>query len=141
LVDSSKRAYSPQDNHKQEKPEFLDPFDPDDWKLLWFDNDGKPIPIPNADDSQQRKVKNSIDIFHLHEKKIVRKRNQVRIDVENAIKQLKEAEADGNNDLLCQAKSALRKMVRETEMHSRAAIVYLRGHRELPAVKEILQLD
>ncbi len=141
LVNSSKRAYGPEDNYKQEKPDFLDPFDPDDWKLLWFDNDGKPVAIPNADDGQQRKVKNSIDIFHLHETKIVRKRNQVRINVEKTVKQLKEAEADGNNDLLCQAKLALRKMVRETEMHSRAAIVYLRAYRELASVKEILQLD
>ncbi len=61
--------------------------------------------------------------------------------MEKTVKQLKEAEADGNNDLLCQAKLALRKMVRETEMHSRAAIVYLRAYRELASVKEILQLD
>lgn len=37
--------------------------------------------------------------------------------------------------------SPLRKMVRDTEMHSATAIFYLRAHRELAAVKEISQLD
>ena len=141
LVDPAKRAFAPVDDIKQERPDLLDPFDPDDEKLLWFDNDGKPEPAPKIDKDQQRKVKNSIEIFHLHQTKIVRSRNLIRIKVDKAVKELRKAEADGDNDTLCEAKSTLKKMVRDTEMHSRAAIVYLRAHRELAAVKDILQLD
>ena len=141
LVDPTKRAFSPNDNINQEQPDLLDPFDPDDWKLIWFDNDGKPEPIPTADSFQCRKVENSVIIFHLHETKISRKRNNIRIDVDKAVAKLKKAEADGDIVSSSEAKSTLRKMVRDTEMHSRAAIVYLRAHRDLPAVKAILELD
>lgn len=141
LVNPSKRAFLSTDNIHQEQPDLLDPFDPDDWKLLWFDNDGKPEPIPNADSDQQRKVINSVNIFHLQETKITRKRNNIRIAVEKAVVKLKKAEVDGNAILSNEAKSTLRKMVRDTEMLSRAAIVYLRPYRDLPAVKAILELD
>lgn len=141
LVDPTKRAFSPSDDINQEQPYILDPFDPDDWKLLWFDNDGMPEPEPSADMEQQRKVSNSVMIFHLHETKIVRKRNNIRIDIDRAVAKLKKATADGDVASERDAKSTLRKMIRETEMHSRAAIVYLRAHRDLPAVKAILELD
>lgn len=48
LVDPTKRAFSSNDDINQEQPDLLDPFDPDDWKLLWFDNDGKPEPVPST---------------------------------------------------------------------------------------------
>jgi hypothetical protein len=46
-----------------------------------------------------------------------------------------------NNEDIQDAKTKLRRMVRDTEVLSRAAIVYLRAHRELPEVKDILNLD
>jgi len=141
LVDPAKRAFLPEDDIKQERPDLLDTFDPDDERLLWFDSDGKPEPAPKIDIEKQRKVNNSIRVFHLNETKIVRLRNCIRIKVENEVKKLTKAEAVDDDETLLEAKSTLKKMVRDTEMHSRAAIVYLRAHRHLPAVKEILQLD
>jgi len=135
------RAFTPGQEWKREKPEFLDPFDPGDWKLLWFDGDGKPEPKPEATVEEQRKVTNSIDIFHLHQAKIVRARNRIRLDVEKEVKKLRVAEEEGNQADLQDAKNKLRAMVRDTATLSKAAIVYLRQHRELTAVKEILQLD
>lgn len=137
LLNPQSRAFTPDDDQalRDEIPNFLDPFNPDDEKLLWFDRDGKPEPKPEASDEEARKVRNSIDIFHLHETRIVRARNKIRIDVEKAVTNIR----DGHDIL--QAKMALRKMVRDTEKLSRAAVVYLRPHRDLAEVNEILQLD
>lgn len=137
LVDPTTRAYSVTDVLAREIPDILDPFEQDDEKLLWFDGDGRPEPKPNSTNNEIRKVKNSIDIFHLHETKIVRKRNDIRIKVDQHVEKLR----NGNVGEVRTAKSDLKKMVRDTEILSRAAIVYLRPHRALPAVKEILNLD
>lgn len=137
LENPEQRAFSPEDQDKlrNERPSFLDPFNPDDEKLLWFDNDGLPMPKPDAGEQQARKVLNSIDIFHLHETRIVRARNKIRLEIEKQVKQIR----DNNNAQ--DAKRALKRMVRDTEKLSRAAVIYLRVHRELPEIKEILSLD
>jgi len=137
LENPEERAFAPADQIKldNERPYFLDPFNLDDEKLLWFDNDGVPIAKPSATAEQQKKVKNSIEIFHLHESRITRARNRIRLEVEQNIRKIK------NNDDVPAAKAKLRRMVKETEKLSRAAVVYLRAHRELPEVKDILNLD
>jgi len=137
LSNPGSRAFTPNDFQllTSEIPDLLDPFNPDDEKLLWFDRDGKPEPKPGATVDECRKVKNSIDIFHLHETRIVRSRNKIRIEVENFVTKIRQGQD------VHQAKIALRKMVRNTERLSRAAIVYLRPHRDLPEVTEILQID
>jgi uncharacterized protein (TIGR02646 family) len=137
LQNPDERAYTPadQDKLRNERPNFLDPFNPDDEKLLWFDNDGLPMVKPAATQEQQTKVENSIEIFHLHESRIAKARNKVRIEVERQVRKIKD-----NDDALA-AKAELKRMVRDTEKLSRAAVVYLRAHRELPEVKDILNLD
>lgn len=137
LIPPKVRAFKPEDVEvlKGERPDFLDPFNPDDEKLLWFDNDGLPQAKPEATEGQECKVTNSIDIFHLHETSLARARNKVRIEVEKQVRKIKK------NDDALSAKQALKRMVRDSERLSRAAIVYLRAHRELPEVKEILNLD
>ncbi|WP_148244417.1 hypothetical protein [Enterobacter asburiae] len=137
LENPDERASNPEDNDKlcNERPNFLDPYNQDDEKLLWFDNDGLPTSKPGATAEQKIKVENSIDIFHLHEARIVRARNRLRIEVEEQIKKIK------NNDDIQGAKAKLKRMVRDTEKFSRAAVVYLRAHRELPEVKDILNLE
>ncbi len=137
LSNPDRRAFSPDDGDKllEECPNFLDPFELRDEKLLWFDNDGKPMPTPDITDAQALKVKNSIDIFHLHESRISRERNLIRLEVERQIRIIK-----GGGDTR-NAESVLSRMVRDTEKLSRAAIVYLSPYRSLPEVKDILQLD
>jgi uncharacterized protein (TIGR02646 family) len=137
LENPEQRAFTPDDHNKlnNERPCLLDPFNPDDEKLLWFDNDGLPMPKPDANEKQKLKVENSIDIFHLHETRIVRARNKLRLEVEEQVRKIR------NNDDIQSAKAKLKSMVRDTEKLSRAAIVYLRAHRELPEVKDILSLD
>ncbi|GAB1437291.1 hypothetical protein MASR2M36_00220 [Providencia sp.] len=137
LENPEERAFTPEDQTKlsNERPYFLDPFNPDDEKLLWFDNDGMPVANPSATTEQEIKVKNSIEIFHLNEARITRARNQVRLEVEREIRKIKD-----NNDVQS-AKAKLKRMVRDTEKLSRSAVVYLRAHRELQEVKDILNLD
>lgn len=137
ITDPAHRAFTPADEAllRDEVPDFLDPFNPDDEKLLWFDNDGIPTPKPGASPDQEKKVNNSINIFHLHETRIVRARNRLRIEVDKQVKHIR----DGTN--VMDAKQTLRRMVRDTEKLSRAAVVYLRAYRDLPEVQEILQLD
>ncbi|WP_421248108.1 hypothetical protein [Aeromonas jandaei] len=137
LENPEERAFAPADHIKldNERPYFLDPFNLDDEKLLWFDSDGMPIAKPSATAEQKKKVTNSIEIFHLHESRITRARNKIRLEVEQNIRKIK------NNDNVPAAKAKLRRMVKETEKLSRAAVVYLRAHRELPEVKDILNLD
>jgi len=108
LENPEERAFTPDEEVKllNEQPYFLDPFNPDDEKLLC-----------------------------LHEARITRARNRIRIEVHQQIKKIK------NNDDVPAAKAKLRRMVRDTEKLSRAAVVYLRAHRELPEVKDILNLD
>lgn len=95
------------------------------------DPDGKPTYNPLATTEQQTKVQNSIEIFHLDQIKIVRARNKIRLEVERQVSKIK------NNEDAQAAKAKLRRMVRDTEMLSRAAIVYLRMHRDIPEVKNI----
>lgn len=137
LVDPGTRAYSPRDNVNAEVPNFLDPFDPDDFKLLWFDGDGLPEPKSSCTEEQKRKVANSVGIFHLNEQRISRKRNQIRLDIKRTIEKL---ESDNAEDVR-EAKSYLRRITRDTEMLSRAACVYLSPYRYIPAVKEVLNTD
>lgn len=137
LVDPGQRAFKPADNLEMEVPDLLDPFDPDDEKLLWFDNDGVPMPKPEATPAQIQKVTNSIDIFHLDEGRIARARNEKRLEVNRQVRRLYSVDPAE----VTAAKNQLRRMVRPTERLSRSAIVYLRQHRELDEVKEILALD
>ncbi|NOY84350.1 MAG: hypothetical protein GXO96_05950, partial [Nitrospirae bacterium] len=134
LIDPDTRAYLPTDELSSETPDFLDPFDPDDFKLLWFDSDGLPEPSPVCTEEQKRKVKNSVDIFHLHAQKISRKRNKIRLEIKRHVDILENGDAMAVRG----AKSMLLKMIRDTEMLSRAACVYLSNYRYLPAVKDIL---
>ncbi|EPI2778362.1 TPA: hypothetical protein ACKPEK_001727 [Pseudomonas aeruginosa] len=137
LRNPESRAFRPEDEAllREEIPNFLDPFDPDDEKLLWFDSDGLPQAKPGADEEQRIKVENSIDIFHLHETRITRARNRIRIEVDRQVKKIR------NRDGVHEAKLVLRRMIRDTEKLSRAAVVYLSPHRDLHEIEELLRLD
>ncbi|PHR54944.1 MAG: hypothetical protein COA43_15955 [Robiginitomaculum sp.] len=134
IFNEANRATSSADDYNSERPAILDPCDTDDDTLIWFDADGKPEPIARANAEQAQKVNNSTKLFHLHETKICRKRNNIRLDVERHVKALKSTDMQ----TIRLAKVALRRMISDTEMLSRAAIVYLSQHRQIDAVERIL---
>lgn len=134
IFNEGSRATSSADNYNDEQPAILDPCDPDDDRLIWFDSDGVPEPINGANNEQTQKVNNSTKIFHLHETKICRKRNKIRLDVKRYVDDLSSAD----NQTVLSAKNSLRRMISETEMLSRAAFVYLSQHRQIDEVERIL---
>lgn len=128
------RANSSADNHNNESPAILDPCDPDDDNLIWFDEDGIPMPITGANAEEILKVENSTTAFHLHETRICRKRNSIRIRVKRRVDELDSTDPA----TVRSAKSDLRRMVSETEMLSRTAFVYLSQYRNIDVVQRIL---
>ena len=134
IFNEESRATSSVDNYQDENPAILDPCNPDDDRLIWFDADGKPEPIGSADVEQVEKVINSTEIFHLDETKICRERNNVRIKIQRLIKDLDSID----HHRVLSAKSSLRRMISDTEMLSRSAFVYLSQHRQNDAVEQIL---
>ena len=128
------RASCPAQDHHGELPAILDPCDPDDDRLIWFDPDGKPEPISRANAEEIQKVNNSSKLFHLHETRICRKRNQVRLKVQKLVRDLNST----NQETVLSAKRSLRRMVKDTEVLSRAAFVYLSQYRHITAVEQIL---
>lgn len=138
IIDETQRAFKPTDDHHLEEPAILDPFNLSDTKSLWFDNDGKSMPNPHSTPTQKIKVTNSIDIFHLDEIKIVRKRLELRITIEREVKALRKALSEGNNIEIRKQKEQLMRRTSPSQAYSRAAIVYLSRHRDLEEIKEIL---
>lgn len=134
IFNEGSRATSSADNYRDEQPAILDPCNPDDDRLIWFDLDGVPEPIDGANDEQAQKVHNSAEIFHLCETRICRKRNKIRLDVKRYVDDL----SSSNPRTVLSAKNSLRRMIRDTEMLSRAALVYLSQHRQIDAVEQIL---
>lgn len=134
IFNEAGRATSSADNYNDEQPAILDPCNPEDDRLIWFDSDGVPEPISGANNEEVQKVNNSKEIFHLHESKICRKRNTIRINVQRHVKNLNSSD----QQTVLSAISSLRRMIRDTEMLSRAAFVYLSQHRQIDAVENIL---
>lgn len=134
IFDEASRATCPEQDFNDERPALLDPCDPDDERLLWFDTDGVPEAINGANHEEVTKVENSKKIFHLHQSKICRKRNRIRLEVQRYVTDLGSVDAP----TVLRAKNSLRRMIRDTEMLSRAAFVYLCQHRHIPEVENIL---
>jgi uncharacterized protein (TIGR02646 family) len=142
LLDEKRRALTHKHDVSRESPALLDPCEPGDEKLTWFDDDGKPLPSPQAVRQEIRKVKNSIRIFHLDETKLVRRRNSLRLEILRDIRELRAARQRRDRQAKRTVETRLRGRVRETAMLSSAAIVYLRPYRnEFAEVRNLLNLD
>lgn len=142
LFNPSERAYDISDDLEKENPALLDPFDIDDCKLVWFDNDGKTIVNPSKQNpNNTKKVENSVSIYHLDQNKIVNKRKKIRIEISRSIKDLKQAKAVGSDKIVKSIKEKLAKMIRESEFLSLTAEVYLKNYKHLDEVKDILNIE
>jgi uncharacterized protein (TIGR02646 family) len=88
LKDESKRCYTPQDPLIDEQAALLDPTEPADTGLLWFDEDGSAQPRHAKDTALWPHVRaqQSIDIFHLNHADL----QEARLGISNRCKRLVE---------------------------------------------------
>jgi uncharacterized protein (TIGR02646 family) len=68
LRDESRRCYKPEDFLSDEQPTLLDPTEPADGALLWFDEDGTARPTTTMDAAPwpYQRAMDSIDIYHFN---------------------------------------------------------------------------
>ncbi len=90
LCPGSFRARKEDDDIELERPELLDPIDPDDWKLLTFRPDGHPTPAKHvdADPDGHRRATSSIEIYHLHCKELVDDRRALAGTIQRLVQEL-----------------------------------------------------
>ena len=78
LFDETRRARTPAEDLDQEQPFLLDPCDPADPVLLWFDEDGRPVPspttCPDVDCYLGQRALISIRLLHLDHVDLVERR-------------------------------------------------------------------
>ncbi len=123
-----------------ERSKLLDPVNVDDTKLLTFLPDGSPHPA-KSDQMTIDRVEASIELYHLKQIALVRKRKQLAIDIEEHVLKGDDAKAGGNESNYLYHKKELIKKVRAQAEFSTAARLYLRAYRDRLWVKELLDRD
>jgi uncharacterized protein (TIGR02646 family) len=90
LCAGSFRAWQEGDDIELERPELLDPADPEDWKLLTFRPDGYPTPAKHeaSHPEEYQRATRSIEIYHLHCKELVAERRALAGSIERLIQTL-----------------------------------------------------
>jgi hypothetical protein len=89
IMDEATRARNETDDLDQEYPLLLDPCNPRDVSLLWFDDAGETQPNPatvEGNDLVGRRVAMSRDIYHLDHVLIVQRRRQIYRRVSRLVK-------------------------------------------------------
>ncbi|NOK57666.1 MAG: 5-methylcytosine-specific restriction endonuclease McrA [Chloroflexi bacterium AL-W] len=69
ILDEDNRAFLPSDSLEKEHPLLLDPINPLDVELLWFDDEGKAVPrisVPDQSSIEYRRACVSIELYHLN---------------------------------------------------------------------------
>lgn len=152
LEDEAARAYSPEDDAFAECPTLLDPTDPLDPPLLWFDERGEATPRRSRDENLTdfRRAQTSIELYHLNHSQIVSTRAAVaaamRRHVRNVDAYLRRQTPDLPADtttrqaLRSELKDIKRLLDRATPF-SAAARCVLQGYRSRPWVDEVLALS
>jgi uncharacterized protein (TIGR02646 family) len=131
-------ARSAADPH--EHPMLLDPVDDEDTKLLTFLPNGFPHPANAAAGTIQR-VEKSIELYHLKQVSLVRKRKRLAADIAEHVSKGEEAKAaDDHSNFRFHKKKIIKKVRAKAEI-STAARVYLGAYRDRPWVAEILNRD
>lgn len=137
LVHEDKRAYSPNDDLNHEEPELLDPTNPFDPGLLWFDPDGAAVPKYSDKASiPYRRAEKSRELYHLNHVNIQERRlevcNRVRRLVEDGDKYLQECLADAEvaKHGLTRTIEVLREMIGKEAAYSSTARAMLLGYKD-----------
>ncbi len=123
-----------------DRPTLLDPTNDNDTKQLTFLRNGFPAAANDNPETKVR-VEVSVDLYHLKQIALVRKRKRVAADMEEHVAKAEEAKATGLDPDFRFHKKKIIKMVRARAELSTAARIYLSGYRDKPWVDEIISRD
>jgi len=88
LCNGSFRAHLETDDCELEKPELLDPTDPNDWRLLTFRQDGNVIPAKQPNTIEYQRAEKSIDVYHLHCNEFVKGRRMLAGQIQRLVQDM-----------------------------------------------------
>jgi len=131
LCSNSFRARMEEDDCDSEEPALLDPTDPNDWKLLTFRPNGEPTPSAEPNTKEYVRAEESISVYHLHCRKLVKKRQSLASQVERLILEmekhfLKIKDSTSRQTYTAHQKELLR-LIHWDHEYSAAALAYARA--------------
>ncbi len=148
LDDPSKRAASDTVEWKMEPHLLLDPTNPDDVKLLRFDDRGNPISVnPDKKSLEYRRVQVSIECYHLNEKEISDRRGYLCTEAKKMALRIVDLEKKKrlgkqySRREMIQMKAELHEMVQPYAEFSSAVRCVLLQFRSSPSIKRILGMQ
>lgn len=133
-------AYARSAADPRENPKLLDPTNDTDTKLLTFLPNGFPHPSNDVARTKDR-VEASIELYHLKQISLVRKRKRLAADIAEHVSKGDEAKASNDDSNLRYHKKEIIKKVRAQAEISTAARIFLGAYRDRPWVAEILSRD
>ncbi len=142
LLNEKNRADSPNDDLTREEPVLLDPTDPGDPGLLWFNKDGAAAPVFNEgqDEISYARARESIHCYHLNHRLLAAARKKIAIKIRRLIRKADNIDpADGEKRSILKEimKDAIR-LIKRNSPFSAAARAYLSTYRAEPWVDRIL---
>ena len=133
-------SYSLRKEDPLDHPKLLDPVDEEDTKLITFHANGYPRPV-NNDPVTLARVESSIELYHLKQSTLVRRRKKLAEEIEEHVFHAEEAIAKGDDcGRRYHRKQLIIKARAQAEL-STAGKIYLGAHRVKPWVAEILDRD
>lgn len=147
LLDESTRAYGPDDDAFAECPILLDPVDPEDPTLLWFDERGEALSRRSESENPTdfERATKSIELYHLNHSYIVSARAAVAAAIQRRVKRIdtyllrENTEPTARQAIKAEMREIRRLMDGATPFCATARCV-LRGYRTRPWVEQMLGL-
>ena len=130
--------YEDSEDLLREDPLLLDPTEPGDAELLTFTREGHPDSIEKNEESvNYKRVKKSIELYHLDHSRLVRERKKIFLQVHRHVHDYQrfqrkwEVEQDRSAQILARrALKTLGLMIAQKAEYSMAARAYLKEYRE-----------
>ena len=88
LCSGSFRARLESDDCELERPELLDPIDPNDWKILTFRQDGHATPAKQPGTIEYQRAEKSIEVYHLLCNELVKDRRVLAGRIQRMVQSL-----------------------------------------------------
>lgn len=132
--------YARSESDPLDRPKLLDPTDDQDPRLLTFLRNGFPDST-TIDRIESERVQASIDLYHLKQFALVRKRKRLAADIAEHVSRGEEAQGSGNRLGFRHHKTELIRRVRAEAELTTAARIYLGAYRDREWIQEILNRD